>query len=724
MQITGYEPVLPVWVTALWTLAMLMLAVYSFAANTRIRTGYRAGLLVLEIIAMLCAVVFLVQPMVSVSRPKEGSYRVILLSDRSGSMKTRDGGTSETRLQIQDRVLTKARRSFEGLLTGGRVDAYSFSEEAQFIGSTPESLCGVSVIPGATHIGDVLEAMLGESGTRAPLASVLLLTDGHSNGGRNAVEAAKKYATLGIPISCVGIGREAPAWDLSVRMERRTLCVARDSEFVLKATVTSSFSDSRKAMVTLMHNGTPLESIDTVLEASAERELQFKTRARVEGFQTYSVHVTHLDGDSRQDNDVDYAAVEVEGTHRVRVLFLLGGMDWEQRFLNIFASSSEQFRFASIVMTSHDTFARIGLDEQELAGLEGFPQDTMFFDPFDAVVLDTRAAPFITEKGVAAIRSFVEHKGGGLLVRGPADFLPPTLLDMMPMRQSQRMTLRDKVPLSFSAEFIYRNDTAGILTGSRKPTLPPGTSLTALGELKRAARIAISAQPDKIPLLAGLAFGAGRVAAIGLENTWRWRMKPGDEDLHTECWRHLLLWLSETGKPRVRDLAKSRYAAVGEEYNLDISVAGDDFLPAPDAMVTTTITSPSGLETSFSLEPQWEEDGRYSAPYIPPEAGEYHATTEIKLGERTLTHESWFIARQTGIENDDVSYNEGLLRDISRISGGLFFAADDASGEVPVSHNVPVMTERGPLASSWLLLGIFALASSLLWWMRRRIGLK
>ena len=234
-------------------------------------------------------------------------------------------------------------------------------------------------------------------------------------------------------------------------------------------------------------------------------------------------------------------------------------------------------------------------------------------------------------------------------------------------------------------------------------------------ELKSASRIALDLRlPDVAelsPVVCGIAYGAGRVAYSALETTWRWGMSKEHLLAHQAFWKSLVLWLSEMGKPRVRLLSDSSGAVVGEEYRLDLAATGDDFLPSPNAVVTASVVAPDGGEHLVALNPLWEEEGRYNAFFVPYIPGEYKVNYEIRLPERMLHAQTAFVARQIGVEADDVSYNEALLRDMARIAGGRFFTVEEYGklSALPVSSELPKRTETMPLSSYWPLYALFAM---------------
>ena len=101
-----------------------------------------------------------------------------------------------------------------------------------------------------------------------------------------------------------------------------------------------------------------------------------------------------------------------------------------------------------------------------------------------------------------------------------------------------------------------------------------------------------------------MGFGAGRCAYLGLESTWRWRLSAASGQLaHETFWNLILVWLSETSKPRVKMHSSGAKAGLGEELRLDIDVLGDDFRPAPDARILAVIQTPDGQTREIALAP-------------------------------------------------------------------------------------------------------------------------
>lgn len=730
-MISSFDPVFPWWLTTLWLLAMLALAAWAFRhLNAKVRTSFRVLLLILETAVILLGLLLLTQPLKVLQRPEPGSFRIAILADQSLSMNTHDHDAAESRMQILARLLDRESPAMTGLAARGRLDVHGFADDSQpviYDGAAPQ----LEALPGRTPLGPALRQELTLHAARAPLGAVLLLSDGRGNDGEPAVEVAKQYRASGIPVSCVGIGRTGAARDLRIHADADSVTALRDTPFTLRGTVSGSFPTPQTVLVSLQEHGVTLSSLEVKILPGQPTPVAFTHQTPVAGYHTYALRLTPPTDDSRPDNDLDYLSVEVQEPPTFQVLFLAGGLDWEWRFLNIHAQSNDQITIAAIIRTGPESFFLAGIPEAPGPARQAFPQDSAFYENFDAVILDTRAAPMLGEDAIAALRAFVENKGGGLLLRGPVQPLPTPLLELLPAQGNQTLrTTRDTRP-EISHDFIFERDAAGILKSPQGVMLPAGATLRPALDLKRAARpaMALPGLPDgQGVLLAGMGFGAGRCAYLGLDNTWTWRLRTsGGQLAHETFWNLMLVWLSETSKPRVRLHCNGAKAGLGEELRLDLDVLGDDFRPAPDAQATATVHLPDGQTRQVALEPAGEVLGRYEAAFFPTMAGEHRVDYDIRLPASRLNRTTAFVARPVGVEAENTAFNEELLRDLARITGGRYFSPEEflALGhDLPLSPLLPMREETRPLASSWLVFILFCGSGLLFWWSRRRIGLK
>ena len=85
-----------------------------------------------------------------------------------------------------------------------------------------------------------------------------------------------------------------------------------------------------------------------------------------------------------------------------------------------------------------------------------------------------------------------------------------------------------------------------------------------------------------------------------------------------------------------------------------------------------------------------------------------------------------FLARGAGAETANTEYREGVLRDVARITGGLFHHYRDLGSlrTIPLSASVPMTEHRRYWADAPWLLVLAALVFGCDWYLRRRVGLK
>ena len=190
--------------------------------------------------------------------------------------------------------------------------------------------------------------------------------------------------------------------------------------------------------------------------------------------------------------------------------------------------------------------------------------------------------------------------------------------------------------------------------------------------------------------------------------SWRWALGSDEgERRHHALWRHLLSWLSETGKPLLRLGGNGEVSQVLEPCELRLEVLGDDFRASETATAEMVVTGPSGEESVVPLLASLEEAGQFSGVYTPREAGLHRVRYRATRDGRTL-------------------HGEGVLEELARRTGGrVFRPATFLSGlsNIPVSTNVHTAETLVPLMPPWLPLVVFLVSTSVAWWQRRRLGL-
>lgn len=681
--------------------------------------------LVLRCFVLAACILLLLNPFITVREPNPAAFRVAVLLDASQSMGTEDeaGRARFDRLRsllADDGPIARLGERY-------RTEVALFSESVHpLVGDVaPER---VELLPGRSALGEVLTAVRTE-GSTAPLGSVLIVSDGRSNHGPAPTEVCKRYRADAVPVSCIGIGSATSPGDVVVRAGKDKIKGERDLPLRVPVVISNTLGVPADAVLELVEGQSVIATQSVRLDGTgAPQEAVFEYRPWRAGRQTLGVRVQPVAGDRRPDTDADYVALDIREADRFRALYLSNALGWEQKFLRLLANDHEQLSLAAVVRTSEEGYHKSGLSEDSLlAAAPGFPDSSEALAEFHILLLDTRVVAELSPDGRAAVEAFVEHRGGGLLLFGPTTDLAEPFGALLPVGPCEPVTVSRDARADASAAFLFGRDPTGVLRRNRGLVLRAGDPVWLPTETKRGGREAVRLRGADRVALAAQAYGGGRVAYIGFDNSWRWRLSRADgEDLHRAFWTRLLVWLGSTRKSRLTARCTGAKVGLGEPLALDVDILGSDFRPAPDAQVVAAIEEPEGGDVEVPLEPSPEAPGRYTGLFHPRQNGEHRVLYRVRLPESRLEVATHFLARQAGTEFEDTTYAEETLRDMARITGGRFGRCEDAGAwqDLPLRRDLPTRAEQVYWTRTWLFLVLLAVLLIADWALRRRIGLK
>ncbi|HET7460300.1 MAG TPA: hypothetical protein VFJ82_03595, partial [Longimicrobium sp.] len=132
------------------------------------------------------------------------------------------------------------------------------------------------------------------------------------------------------------------------------------------------------------------------------------------------------------------------------------------------------------------------------------------------------------------------------------------------------------------------------------------------------AATAVAARAPAGPLLALRPLGAGRAAALGIGETWRWRMEAGRVAEHREFWRSLVDWLS-SARPEPLAIRLSA-AAGGVGVRREVTVY-DARGQAGAAVPPLVVTRPGGAADTLRLARDPSAPGVLRGSFVPAAPG-------------------------------------------------------------------------------------------------------
>ena len=679
----------PLW----WLIAAgVVTAAITLSVITGVRTRSLGGwqrmvIAGLQVAVALGVIGLLAGPALQTTTLQPGANNIAVLVDTSGSMSfpnTSDDG-AQTRLDTAINLLQQ--RLTPGLSDLAEVALFTFNTSAvrRTVGYTAaRGPSAIEATDAETNLvastASVLDSFKG-----APLAAVIVLSDGADNGDNSGANMAA-LTSHGVPVHTIGFGPQL----LPGEVELADVQLAADAppRSQVTARVVIEHTTSGEAVVRVRDGGSLLAVRRVRLSSNTptvRTEIAFDSGST--GIRELSFELTPPPGDVLAENNQIRRLLTVNERRR-RFLYLEGEPRWEYKFIRRAVTGDEVLELVSWLRTTDRKTYRQGVaNEDELA--DGFPRDLETLYGYDVIVLGSLAATSFTEVQHEWLESFVAERGGSLLVLAGRKSLTDGGWDVTPLAAALPISLdRDATPTYRPASGTVRPTRDGLVSpltqladvegGDAWATLPPLGDYQRLGALKPAATTLLEVMQGGTasPLLVTQPYGLGTAAVLATATTWRWQMRtPPDDPRHGLFWRQLLRQLAETAqRPRNVDLTMDAGGIV-----VRASVRNKLFEPAANVSANAVITNPDRSETQLSLTPG-DLPGVLAVRYVPGAPGIYRVDVNIEdpTGKETITR---FIP--TGAQNQEYFrpvQNEPLLRRMAQATGGRYWTPDDVAG--------------------------------------------
>lgn len=684
----------------------------------KVTDNTRNLLVSLKALSAVALVMLLLRPSWVQEENDPAAFKVVVLADLSASMLTQDSKGQPSRLQ----TLRPAIEQEEGkspnwlakLRDQWRVEVLSFAGNVFPLASGSWDTVASQ---NSTDLGSALTSVLDQDGD--PVGGVFLLTDGKDNAGIDMSKTVGSFKQAGVPINIVGIGDHRPEGDLEVYFEEDEIKGVAREEMTVKATVKNHFNHSVQTTATLYDGKKVVARQPVDVERHATQELEFTYLRETAGARNLRVTLDSPTNDSDPSTDSDFTVAMVEAPEEFRILFLSNRMNLNYRYIKNVLSPEERMKFHSIIQLSEDKFLPYGPDIPT-----SWPEKPEFFNQFDVLMLDTLVLESWPDILIQGIVDFVSLRGGGLLLYGPPDPAKEKLGSLLPILDTETETIRDDRTIEMDAEPIFDADQD---IDHLKLFLPGKLPASVATRVKLAARKAAYLRSKSGAALALQAYGAGKCAYWGSEHDWRWAMKDEEgTETHKTFWYGLAAWLGSGGEDRIRADHANKVHTSGEPVPLDIELLGADFEAADDALVEAIIEGSDGSPQRVQLFPSSNEPGLYKAAFHPPATGDYRITYKCTFPEsEPLEHEAFFGVGMLGGESREVTFEEGFLQDLARLTGGKYRHYPDMdTTDWPLAQSLPKATNEHSLTDNLLFLCLLAGLIGSEWIYRRQSGLR
>jgi uncharacterized membrane protein len=737
------RPLWPSWVTIILIAVALGGAYWLYRRSAKVLpTSWRYGLACLRAAIFLILILILLRPVLVLHSVIPQQNFVAVAYDASKSMEVRDGAQGKSRLEIERQLLQPSNPLLKDLAAKFKLRLFRFAGSADRTGAYEE-------MPRHGNITDLeksLDQVVGDLAS-APLAGIVLITDGADNHSANLDTMAARFRAGNIPVYSIGIGAADLHRDAEIMQVTAPRRVLKDTMVEAEVSVRSSGYAGRKDKLSVLDLDRQLQSQDITLGGDGEvKTYRIRFSSQSAGARIFKFRVESFPDETIPENNDRTVLIQVEDT-QPQVLYVEGEPRWEYSFLRRAILSDKNLHLITLLRQADKKFLRQGV-ESAATMEKGFPADKAELFKYKTIVMGSVEASFFTFDQLRMISDFVSRRGGGFLMLGGKNsfgqggYINTPIEDVLPVNLGPSANavpefedLEYKVrltgygfqhPICQSSPSEDQNrkrwDAAPSLVGFN-PTfgLKPGATVLAKGS-------ASDARGQNPILLAFQRFGRGKAVAFTASNSWRWRMEQEHSDnFYDVFWRQMLRWLvSDVPDPIA-------IAAEKHSYSLDDSVvfraeANDSaFLPLNNVQFTTQVKTPSGQTSSVSVSWDVEKDGVYSGAYKPLEEGIYEVATEAFQGNKSLGKaKTDFRVAESTEEFHNAAMNVGLLKRLSSQTGGRYYSPDDVrylAEDISYTDKGASRLEEKELWDMPFFFLLLASSISAEWVLRKRKGL-
>jgi uncharacterized membrane protein len=617
------------------------------------------------------------------------------------------------------------------------------------------------VFPGpestSTNIGSaILERLTGASShsKTAPATSAgqsrsaaILFTDGRHNAQGSPVDAAKRLMDAGVPLYCIGVGSSVRPADLAISDVEAPGTVFFEDRVSGWITIKDDITPGQPFEVDITSAGKTLwkKSMTTSQQGPLKVPFDFEIKGLVSASLANSharhsvvplackASVTVLPQEHEPRNNTSDFLVRATTVKR-RLLLLDGRPRWETRYIRNLYERDPQWTVNCLLVDAP------GAPPMQRGTVPGsFPSEATLLDEYDMVILGDLANGILSDAELTWLCNFVTKRGGGLLLLDGqrhelAGYAQTPLSELLPVAFPQN----GRGDSEAVAEALLLTD-SGRRTAALKldaDAQNPDETWSGLPAPRRLSRaiplpgsdVLIEAQTSsgRLPALVTRRQGAGNVAYMAFDESWRWRTGVAGK-FQERFWSQL-----------VNSIADPVFASSNDEISLDT----DAFRYAPGATALirarTKKSRPedaikgsvwrNGVKVgSLDLVADPSRKGVFTGKTAPLEAGVYDFGLDEARGASGADLKIRFeVQSEEKGELAELTLDETLLNQMADASHGHYLREENAKALFELLHPLEtgqVVTWETPLAQGYPWFCVVILLLSIEWMLRKRVGL-
>ena len=739
------HPLWPSYIT--WILIALAIAgsyfLYRRTAHI-LPKSWRVGLMGLRAAFFLIVILLFLQPVLRLNAVIPQKNFVAVAYDASKSMEIRDGGGGLSRLDVEQKMLHPDDNPIlDELSSKFKLRFFRFSNIAE----RTEAFSDLPRHGDITDFDKTLSGIATELET-APVAGIILITDGADNHSAELDKTAAQLRARNIPVYAVGIGSMNFKRDTEILRVTMPDKVLKDTMVEAEVSIRSTGYPGQKTRLVVFDDERLLYSREIMLGSDGEVNVhRANFNCPTAGSRVITFRIEPFDEEIVQQNNTRTALIRIEDS-QPRILYVEGEPREEYKFLKRAVEDDENLHLETLLRQAEDTFLHQGTEESSSAEEERFPKDKESLFRYKAIIIGSMEASFFTLDQLRMISDFVSERGGSFLMLGgrhsyarggyagtPLEDVLPVFLDSSSgdVPDTQDVAFKTRLtgygmlhPVTrftdMEAENRERWEKAPLLVGYN-PTRgqKPGATVLIQGSLQD------SIGPSPV-ILAFQRFGKGKSAALMTASTWRWRMELEHTDtFHELFWKRMLRWLvSDVSDPVQIATDKDSYSSQ-DTVVMTAGVRDSAFVALNNARVTAHVQAPSGTMQTLNLDWDVEKNGVYATDLHPEEEGIYEVSVEASQGDKILgTQKTNFRIAESNEEFHKAALNSDLLERLARETGGRYYTPENIDTLPEDISMIDTGSSRVEERELWDMPFLFLLLAGLLsaeWILRKRKGL-
>ena len=590
----------------------------------------------------------------------------------------------------------------------------------------------------ATALGDTVRQVLQNAGEQAS-AGIFLITDGQSNTGAPALEAAQLAKERGVPLYIYGLGVTSPPDVILQEVSSQKLAFVKERVEV-KARV--RVQDLKGKLITgvLSADGVAVDEKSFTVAEDGEYTLDFSFIPEEEGELSLEVNLPLLPEETGKENNRAQRRLRVTDT-RFKVLLVEQKPRWDFRYLLDYLVRDRRLEVHCVVIDGEPS---LGTAENS-PFLPKLPEDRETLFNSQVLILGDVNPEDLGDDRMRMIKEWVET-GGGIIFLSGSHWNPRSyagtpleaLLPVVPDTISAPEEMAQRSPEPFKLQLTALGESSPYLRMAQDPEENralwdafPGVRWTApLARLKPGAEsLLVDPRPERsgrsglLPVFAVQGYGAGRCVYLGTDETYQWRSHTG-ERFYSILWgqimQSLALQLLEAGSPRTQLKTDRSEYGTGDTVTISGRAYSEGFEPliAPNLEGTVRLENSAEAPQTINLS-ALPDQGGFRGQFVPPAPGDYVFSSAHDPDSLIR-----FTVADPRLEQAQTALNERLLTAMAQTSGGRYFREETL-------HELPALLERNPVTvarlkrlelyhSPWWLAPLFLFAFSE--WLLRKLS--